>query len=147
MEFIKNTGPGDILLFWKAQLRRLRKLAAAADPTQAAWGDLIPDFIRPAAGRLKTVKISHLMRQFGLGGQSWIKQFIYGFEIVGAFSQDGLLPVGPKVKPPLPTESIWGVATGDSGPEQPLPDTNTRANYGLRQWANARRDGYPLRPS
>ena len=112
LDFITNTDPDRTLKFWKAQLRRIRNLARAAAPTQAAWGDLIPDFIRPAAGRLKTVTISHLTHQFGLGGQSWVKQFIYGFEIVGTFSQEGLFPVDPRDKPPLSTDSIWEDCAG-----------------------------------
>ena len=112
LDFIKNTAPDKIRRFWKAQLRRLRLLTRAAAPAQAVWDALIPDFIRPAAGKLKTVTISHLLHQFGLGGQSWIKQFIYGFDIVGTFSQEGLFPVDPRVKPPLPTESIWEDCAG-----------------------------------
>ena len=96
LSLIKNTEPGKILQFWRAQLRRLRKLAAAAAPTQAARGALIPDSIRPAAGRIKIVTISRLLRQLNMGGQSWIKQFIYGFDIVGTFSQEGIFPRGSK---------------------------------------------------
>ena len=81
LSFLKNTPTGEILSFRMAQLRRLRTLAAAAAPTQAAWGDLIPDSICSATGRIQTVTISHLIHQLNMGGESRIKHFIYGYGI------------------------------------------------------------------
>ena len=142
ISFIKNTHAGEILEFLKAQLRRLRKLAAAAAPAQAAWVALIPLSIRPAAGRIKIVTTPHLLHQLDLGGQSWIKQFIYGFDIVGTFSQEGLFQWIQGLN--LPSRRIPSGATAprDFGRGHRHPVTNTRMSYGTRHWINATRGGF-----
>ena len=87
-------------MIWRGQLRRLKALVRAAKPLQSDWYARTPSAIRPATGVVQTVALAHLMDRWGLGGQRWLKQFVSGFDIVGAFSQAHLFPTFPNFRPP-----------------------------------------------
>ena len=57
--------------------------------------------------------LTHLMSQYGLGGGRWVRQFVFGFDVMGRFPQQFLFPVGRSAKPPM-------------GPDTPLVDSAER---------------------
>ena len=85
--FPRDSTPEQLRSFWEQQLRKLEKLAQDSKLAQKKRGAAIPDGVKPADGKLKTVAISQLMRQCGLQGQSWVHQFALGFPITGELSQ------------------------------------------------------------
>ena len=68
---------------------------------------MIPPPIRSSAGSIKTVALFPLMDSLGLGGGRWIRQFIYGFDVVGSFSQSSVFPRNIRPCAPLDPE-IFG---------------------------------------
>ena len=66
-----------------------------------------PQAIKGAQSRSQAVAFHQLLHNFGLGGDNWIRQFIFGFPTTGFLSQAGISPASPKAKPPLPTAAIW----------------------------------------
>ena len=67
--FSRDCPPGQLRSFWASQLCKLEKMALYSELTQQKWDKAIPDGIKPAAGKLKTVALSHLMRQCVLKGE------------------------------------------------------------------------------
>ena len=94
--YLSRTPDSEVLSSWKSQIRRLKDLVTACEPMQAEWDRMTPDSIRGASSGIRSVALLHLMSQFGLGGKRWMKQFIYGFDVMGTFSQDGLFPPDEK---------------------------------------------------
>ena len=84
-DYLSRTPVSDIVSGWKSQIRRLKDLVHACEPMQAEWDRATPRPLRDASSGIKSVARPHLMSQFGLGGSRWTKQFIYGFEFMGAF--------------------------------------------------------------
>ena len=107
LEFTHATPADQLRSFWNVQLEALSSLVESVSPIQAAWDSMIPAKIRSAAGFLKTTALSALMRQFSIGGQNWIPQFIYGFDIIGNFSQRGVFPCAKKIPQPADPDTIW----------------------------------------
>ena len=58
--------PGKLRSFWKTNLGRIGKLFQESSMGRRKWGDCIPGGIRPEAGKIQTVAISHLMGLCGL---------------------------------------------------------------------------------
>ena len=87
----------EISSFWPTQLTELTNLAQKARPTEELWRTLIPDDIKPAAGRINAAALFCLMQGAGLKGPRWIRQLISGFPLVGTLSQKSVYPVDPKV--------------------------------------------------
>lgn len=85
--FSRDCPPDRLRAFWANQLGRLEKLVQDSELAQRKWDSAVPDGITTAAGKLKTVALSQLMRQCGLGGQKWILQFANGFPITGELAQ------------------------------------------------------------
>ena len=77
----------------------------ASQPLQRIWGAATPPSLQPAAGRIASVALADLVAQYGLGGGRWMRQFTFGFDIMGDLSQKFLFPVNPKAVPPLGTDS------------------------------------------
>ena len=83
----------------RAQLRRLKALVRAAEPMHAERYSQTPTDSTSSTGDVNIAALTHLMDQWGLGGQLWLMQFVFGFDIAGAFSQSDLYPI-PKKKSP-----------------------------------------------
>ena len=115
LEFTQATPADQLRSFWNDQIEALSSLVEISAPPpppptpaiQAARSSLIPANIRSAAGFLKTTALSALMRQFPIGGQNWIPQFIYGFDIIGEFPQKGVFPSSKKIPTPADPDTIW----------------------------------------
>ena len=106
LEFLSSYSDEKIRGIWAEQFSRLSGLISAAAPTQEAWNSSAPS-LRPVAGSIKTVALSFLMDSMGLGGSRWIRQFIYGFDVIGSFSQSSVLPLNIRASFPLDPE-IFG---------------------------------------
>ena len=90
---------------------RLASLAHDALPFVEDWGKLTPHSIRPAAGKLRLAALSSLMYQYNLGGPIWLRQFIFGFKLVGVLSQMHTFPAQEKLagKRPLKQKKDWTI--------------------------------------
>ena len=99
-------------MVWKQQLARLRKLVRASKPLQAVWYSHTPPDCAYSTGDVNSVALTHLMDQWGIGGQRWLEQFVFGFDIVGTYSQSDLYPISKKkFAPPLDADAIWPEAS------------------------------------
>ena len=105
LRFIRETPDVSILHFWKEQLRAVRELVQAARPTQLLWDAAAPPSLQPVMGRVASVALTDLMAQYGLGGSRWMRQFTFGFDVMGDLSQKFLFPENPKVAPALGVDS------------------------------------------
>ena len=85
----------------------------ACEPMQSDCGRMKPIPLRAASSGIKSVALLHMMSQFGLGCSRWSKQFITGFDVVGAFPQGGLFMPGEKMGKP-------------DSPARPFPDASSR---------------------
>ena len=74
LAYLARTPDSDVVSSWKQQLRRLKDLVLACEPTQAEWDREAPDSIRGPSSGIRSVALLHLMSQFGLGGARWMKQ-------------------------------------------------------------------------
>ena len=75
-------------------------LVRECDPMHAEWDRMAPKPLRGSSAGIKSVALIRLMSQFGLDGSRWAKQFIYGFDVMGTFSHDGLFTPGGKAAKP-----------------------------------------------
>ena len=91
--FSRDSTPEQLRSFWESQLLKLEKLVQDSELAQEKWGGDIPDGIKPAAGKLKTVAISQLMDQCGLQGKRWVRQFALGPPVTGELPQRSLTSV------------------------------------------------------
>ena len=89
---------------WAEQFGRLSALMSAAAPLQAHWGSCIPPEIRPATGSINTLALFFLMDSLWLGGGRRVRQFIYGFDVTGAFARRAVFPRNLKIRPILDTD-------------------------------------------
>ena len=85
--------PEAVLAFWQEQRARLARLARDAAPAQEAWFASVPPDLAGAQCRFSSVAFRQLLSHFGLGGDKWISQFIFGFPTTGSFSQEGVPPI------------------------------------------------------
>ena len=90
--FLRDSHPNAILSFWNTQLNKLDNLIASCIDTQNSWNNLIPTELIPAAGNLRSVALTLLAREQGLGCASWLQQFLYGFPLIGRLSQLNCFP-------------------------------------------------------
>ena len=72
----------------------------SAPPKHEVWNSFTLPSLRLVAGSIRTVALSFLMDSLGIGGSRWIRQFIYGFDLVGSFSQTSVFPGDFKASPP-----------------------------------------------
>ena len=170
-EFSRDFPTEAITSFWGQQLIRLEQMVADASLTQKKWGDSIPSDIAPDAGKIKTVALSQLMKQFGVGWQRWIRQFPMGFPIAGSLSQHFAFDRGKKIKPLEPrhllfdsaasrfreratksghanAQQLWGEATTQVGegwlpPPVPINDAGRPEGWRPRPYNIAFRFGVP----
>ena len=125
MYFIRSVSKEEAVEFWTSQLARVREIVKMAELTQAQWEELIPGGPDKYIPSLRTVALLHLMRNFDLGGDHWVRQFVFGFPIVGEVEQTGVFPRDTKLTPPPVLTNIW---TGNSARFQ----TRARASGHLR---------------
>ena len=107
VEFIRNARTEDVLDFWTNQLATVREVVQEAESTQKQWDDQMPNKGQRRPPTLKTVALLHLMKNFGLGGDRWLQQFVFGFPIIGEMDQTGVYPRDDSKRPPPPLEGIW----------------------------------------
>ena len=63
---------------------------------------------RPIDWRTKTVKIAQLLNRYNMVGQNWIRQFVFGFPMIGTLSQNGVFPKGGELDTdPTQPQQIW----------------------------------------
>ena len=93
--------------FWEEQLIALKNLVSDAASTQVKWDSFRPPELGGAGGGARSVAILSLLRQFNLGGDRWMSQFIFGFPTCGIFSQSGVFPTCDKAKPPVSLSVLW----------------------------------------
>ena len=75
----------------------MEKLVADTSSINREWGKLIPEDIRPAAGKLRLAALTRLMYQHNLGGPIWLQQFLLVFKITGILSQKRTFPQSEKL--------------------------------------------------
>ena len=107
LEFSKSTDPKLVLSFWAIQLERLLRLVEDCSATQLEWSKLVPDQIKGDQTKFKSVAFHQLLKNFSLGVDKWISQFIFRFPTTGCFSQNGVFPQSGKFKAPTPVSAIW----------------------------------------
>ena len=107
LSIVARSDPQALRAWWKLQLEKVRGVVRDASDLQAIWNNATPSSIKPATGKLQTVAIAFLLGNFDLGGEKWIKQFTYGFPIIGNLSQEGVYPRDPSCSPPQPIRDIW----------------------------------------
>ena len=83
IRFINNSNPRATRHWWELQSERVGNLVEELGETQKLWGAQTPDCIAAATGELKTVSLLAHSLNCNLGGRGWIKQFTYGFPLVG----------------------------------------------------------------
>ena len=107
IDFISPTPDRSIRKFWNIQLSRLKSLVKGGADTQLSWDSCRPQSVADAQSPIRTVSIAQLLALLGVGGDKWLKQFIYGFDIIGRLSQRGEFPADPKVKCPGDISTIF----------------------------------------
>ena len=90
--FHANSPANQIRSLWAQQAARATSLAKPAEPTQAAWGALIPAEISYSAKGVRPAVLAPLLSAQGMGGPKWIPQFVFGFPIVTGLAQGGFSP-------------------------------------------------------
>ena len=74
---------------WKDQLNAHRALQNNRENTQMICDVLTPATLKQATGEIKTSIVDHLAESLELGGREWVRQFTYGFPIVGNLPNAG----------------------------------------------------------
>ena len=106
LEFIQNVTYEEATEFWTAQLSKVRGIVAAA-ATQMKWEAASPCAATRRPRSVRAVALLHLMKCFGLGGDRWMRQFVFGFPIIGEIEQTGVFPRDAAKRPPPPIGEIW----------------------------------------
>ena len=105
-EFIRDSNPEQVALFWDTQLSRLGGLIEASSVAQSEWLNFTPSQTAPAAGKLQLPALMALSAQCGLGGSIWLQQFLYGSPSIGRLAQPRCYPSKPnevrKREDPIP---------------------------------------------
>ena len=106
-----TTPAGQIRSFRARQPAKLASLSQMAAPAQAARGALIPPDTSYHAGRIRPAVLEPLLSAQGMGGSRWLRQFVFGFPIIGQLDQEGVFPQSTKELPtPITTESLFNGA-------------------------------------
>ena len=107
LNIITNNRRSTLSKHWDRQLEAIQTLTSECEGIQRIWDVMTPESIKPATGKLKTVALAHLADSLGLGGGKWIRQFTYGFPIVGNLSQCGVYPRDDSLLPAPSTTGLW----------------------------------------
>ena len=93
MNWLGNTDPSEILSFWAEQINRLMMLVRQCSSTQEQRWTLCPPEIRGDQNDFCSAAFRQLMKQYSLGGDKWIAQFIFGIPTTWNFSHEGVPPL------------------------------------------------------
>ena len=107
LEFATNTQTEVLLKFWSRQLQKVEQIVHEEKQTQEQWGPSTPNDLKGNLPSLRTVALLDIMTKFGLGGERWMRQFIFGSPIVGELEQTGAFPREASERPPHPINEIW----------------------------------------
>ena len=102
VSFMKRTSAVDLEAFWPHQIRALRHLAQHKDCSPATWYENRSTSMQSAPSNLNVSLVAQLTPFFGLGAQSWLAQYIFGFPITGTIAQSALYPLTDKPGNPTP---------------------------------------------
>ena len=80
------------------------QLASQAHTAETSWRTLIPADLRPASGDIQLASLTHLSLSFGFGGENWMRQFLFGFKLIGNLSQVHCFPRNDKDARKLPAK-------------------------------------------
>ena len=106
--FLRSHSDAEIRLLWRLQLKRHRALVRASKPLQAEWYPHNPPDCASSTGDVNIGGPRSSYGSVGHGGQRWRKQFAFGFDVAGTYSQSDLYPISKKkFAPPLDTDTIW----------------------------------------
>ena len=97
IEFSATSPKNKTVTFWNDQINRIEAVARNHRALSEKWLDRRPSSLKG----LKSVNVlllAALMKAYGIKGQKWIKQCIFGFPITGTLSQKGAYPVDKRVK-------------------------------------------------
>ena len=92
---------------WDAQLEDLHTMVRKCEGIQRIWDAMAPPAIKPATGNLKSAALTRLAESLELGDGKWLRQFAYGFPLVGDLSQCGVYPRDDSLSPAPSTSGIW----------------------------------------
>ena len=90
--FATSAPESEVLRFWDTQLSRMYPMEQDAISSDTECDLLIPDELKPAAGKLRLAPLMSLMYEHNLGGTAWLDQFIFGFKLTRALSQQRAFP-------------------------------------------------------
>ena len=97
IEFSATAPKKEITSFWRSQIHMLESLANKHGALADKWLEARP----PPLKGLKPVNVlllAALMRDYGIKGQKWANQCIFGFPITGVLSQKFAYPVDKRAK-------------------------------------------------
>ena len=84
------------------QLGKFPTLVKDSRGPQRIRNDSIPDPLRKAGGwGIQSAALHQLMAKFGLGGDKWIRQAVFGFPTTGIMGQVGVFPHSDKANPQI----------------------------------------------
>ena len=95
IQFLGKSNLAAVRQFWTKQIQRLKSIAAKHKCLSDQWLEARPQVLKPLKG-VNTLLLAFLMDRYGLKGQKWVKQLIFGFPIVGSLSQKGVYPIDEK---------------------------------------------------
>ena len=99
LDWAKSAIPSEVRVFRGNQRSRLHALIAAAQPYQDIWNSAIPEAIRGARPRFKSLAFRQRLSHLGPGGDRWVGRFFFGFPTTGELSQNGVFSVSEKFQP------------------------------------------------
>ena len=105
--FHKTAADGLITTLWGNQQARDNTLSRYSLPAGATWDLHIPPKIGTAHGAIRISAVSALVRQYGLGCQSWIPLSVFGFGADGLLPRKLLIQAGQKSKCAVDSNFSW----------------------------------------
>ena len=139
--WLAKKGPSGILSFWAGEIDRLSMLVRQCSSTQEQRWALCPPEIRGGQKDFCSVEFHQLMKQYSLGVDKWITQFIFGFPDTGNFSRKD--PSSDKAKPPSQRRGYGALVLSGFGKVREPLDARTHSRCGRRRWGRFRMGGYP----
>ena len=101
---IAHSRPNSVLSFWNEQLDKLDLVILESASLHEQWNSLIPNGLKPAAGKIQLPALTHLAHPCNIGGSGWIHQFLYGFPPIGRLAHKRCCPVKIKEARKKPTK-------------------------------------------
>ena len=82
--------------FWKKQLNRISTQRASCRALSLKWLNARPAALKNQKS-VNALLLRALMKNFGIKGQKWANQLIFGFPIIGVLSQKDVYPTDKRV--------------------------------------------------